>query len=57
MNQDEEEKYQAKVQQYTSYKISRKVLKSKPPFSEEEISFRNIRIDNPHFLRLLTKWC
>jgi hypothetical protein len=57
MKLEEGEKYRSKVQQYTSYKIGRKVPESTRPFSEEEISSRNIRIDNPQILRLLTKWC
>ncbi len=57
MKEKEKEKYRSKVQEYTSYKIGRKLPDSTRPFTEEEISSHNLKIENPQILRILTKWC
>jgi hypothetical protein len=40
MKEKDKEKYRAKVQEYTSYKVGRKLPDSTRPFTEEEISSR-----------------
>jgi len=50
-------KYRKKVEEYTDYKIGRKLPDSTNLFSEEDIASHNIKIENPQILRLMSKWC
>lgn len=45
------------MKDYTHYLIGRKISKSVPVYSAEEISEGHLMIKSPAILRILTKWC
>lgn len=51
-----QEKYAAKVKEYTHYAIGRKISKNVAVYSEEEIQSGHLTIKSPAVLRILTKW-